>query len=62
VKRRIGRVMGSKNASILAWLLNIKYKELRNTGISKKGRHDFALSGVDIVLQDVYLCSHCVKE
>ncbi len=54
--------MGSKNASILAWLLNIKYKELRNTGISKKGRHDFALSGVDIVLQDVYLCSHCVKE
>ncbi len=50
MKRDIGRVMGSKNAWITPWLLNSKHKKLINVGISKKGLHDFALSGVHIVL------------
>jgi hypothetical protein len=52
MKRRIGRVVGSKNAWSRPWLLNGKHRKLRNAGISKKGRHDFALGGVHIVLQD----------
>ncbi len=52
MKGRIGRVMGSKNAWILLWLLNSKFRELRNAGVRKKGGHDCALSGVNIVLQD----------
>jgi hypothetical protein len=32
--------------------LNSKHREFRNAGISLKGRHDFALSGMHIVLQD----------
>ncbi len=52
MKRRIGRIVSSKNAWITPWLLNSKYRKLRNAGISKKGCHDFALSGVHIVLQD----------
>jgi hypothetical protein len=52
MERRIGRVVGSGNALIMPWLLNSKHRELRNTGIRKKGHHYFALSGVHIVLQD----------
>ncbi len=47
-----GQVTGSKNAWILPWLLNSKYRELRNAGVSKNGHQDFALSSVDIVLQN----------
>jgi hypothetical protein len=52
MKRRIGGFVGSKNAWIVPWLLNSKHRKLRNAGIGKKGRHDFALGGVHIVLQD----------
>jgi hypothetical protein len=52
MKRGIGGVVGSKNAWIAPWLLNSKHRKLRNAAISKKGRHDFTLGGVHIVLQD----------
>ncbi len=52
MKRRIGRVLGSMNAWITPWLLNSKHRKLRDVWISKKGRHDFALGGVHIVLKD----------
>jgi hypothetical protein len=31
-------------------------------GVSKKGRHNLALSGMDIVMQDIFLYSHSVKK
>ncbi len=52
MKRRIGMVVGSKDAWITPWLLNSKHRKLRDVGISKKGHHDFALGGVHIVLKD----------
>jgi hypothetical protein len=52
MERRIGRVVGSKNTWVTPWLLNSKHRELRNAGVSKKGRHDFTLGGVHILLQD----------
>jgi hypothetical protein len=54
--------MSSKNAWTLPWLLNSKHRELRDAGVSKEGRHNFALGGVHIVLQDFELCSHRVEE
>ncbi len=51
--------MGSENAPCL---LNSKHRDLRSTGVSKKGHHDFTLGGVHIVLQDFLLCSHRVDE
>ncbi len=52
MKRRIGRVVGSKNTWITPRLLNSKNKKLGYARISKEGRHDFALGGVHIVLKD----------
>jgi hypothetical protein len=52
MKSRIRRVMGSENAWITPWLFNSKNRKLRNVRISKEGRHNFALSGVHIVLKD----------
>ncbi len=44
--------MGSENALIKPCLYNSKNIKLRNVRISKKGSHNFALSGVHIVLKD----------
>jgi hypothetical protein len=52
MKRRMGRVMGGKNAWIAPQILKSKHKKLRSAGISKEGCHDFALNGVHIVLHD----------
>ncbi len=43
--------MGHKNVWILPKLLNSENRKLRNAGVSKKGRHDFALSSVNNDLQ-----------
>jgi hypothetical protein len=53
MKRRIGRVVGSGYAWITPWPLNSKHRILRNAGVSEKGRHDFALGCVHIVLKDL---------
>ncbi len=52
MKRRIGRVVGSKNAWITPRLLISKHRKLGNARISKEGLHDFDLGGVHIVLKD----------
>ncbi len=54
--------MGRGNAWILPGLLNCKEIKLRNVGVSKKGGHDYAFSGVHIVLEDFQLCSHRESE
>ncbi len=62
MERRIGRVVGSKNMWVTPWLLNSKHRELRNAGVSKKGRYDLTLGDVHIILQEYWLCSHRVEE
>jgi hypothetical protein len=52
MEREVGWVICSENVWIALQLLNSKYSELRSAVINQKGGHDFALSSMDIVLQD----------
>ncbi len=44
--------MGCVNVWVLPGFLNSKDSELRDVVISEEGGHDFAFSGVDIILKN----------